>query len=125
MVHTSPVNDQRGFTLIEIMAVLVILGVMASIIAYKYYNEGLQEKAGYAVVLPELNARENMAWSNSKLAGTYTSDIVLMDGMDYDLSNGIWQERTPTNGIFIVRGSALYLKRIPSTHSQCARWERL
>lgn len=125
MKLTPPIKDQRGFTLIELIAVMILLSVLVSIVAVKYYNTGLQDKAGYAVVIPELNARESLGWSQLKLAENYVSDALLMNHVGYDLSNGTWQERNENGGIFLCQGSALHLKRIPSTRARCARWERM
>lgn len=60
--------NQRGFTLIEIVAVLVILGVIAATAIPKYLDMGrdaIIKAAGAAVV--ELNTRERMKLMEWKL----------------------------------------------------------
>jgi len=61
-------HNQKGFTLIEIIAVLVILGVLAVVMIPKYLDMGrgaMIKASGAAVV--ELNSREKMKLMEWKL----------------------------------------------------------
>lgn len=76
-------NNEQGFTLIEIIAVLVILGILAAIAIPKYLDmrkDAVIKAAGGANT--ELNARERLKLAEWKLkdgAGTYpapeTTDV--------------------------------------------------
>lgn len=116
-------NNDRGFTLIEIMAVLVILGVIASVFAFKYYNADVEESTIATKVVPELNSREMMTWSNLKLQLNYTDDKTLFEVLDLELSNGQWTSGpAPTGGTYTYGSATVRLVRTPSTKDGCAQW---
>ena len=64
-------KNRKGFTLIEVIAVLVLLGILTAIAVPKYIDMSEQAKikaieAGVA----ELNSREALQWGQNQLAGT-------------------------------------------------------
>lgn len=73
----SPLRNERGFTLIEIIAVLVILGILAAFAIPKYVDmrESAIVSAGKAAAM-ELSARERLAlahWKLKSCSGDYPS----------------------------------------------------
>lgn len=69
-------TDERGFTLIEIIAVLVILGIMAALAVPKYYD--LEKEArikAAAAAVAEAQARVNLAFARFVLAGHTCAEL--------------------------------------------------
>jgi prepilin-type N-terminal cleavage/methylation domain-containing protein len=74
-------ENQKGFTLVEIIAVLVILGILAAVAIPKYFN--LQEEAknkALDAALGEGIGRVNQWFAKELLTGKTPGEIVYDDG---------------------------------------------
>jgi len=70
MKKSLSLKNQKGFTLIEIIAVLIILGILAAVAIPKYFD--LQDDAAKAALkqaIAELVSRDNLMWSKYKTRG--------------------------------------------------------
>lgn len=73
----TPTRAQQGFTLIEIIAVLVILGILAAVAVPRYYD--MQEEARNAAVegaLASCVGNLNMKFAKHLASGNETDTII-------------------------------------------------
>ena len=125
------VSGHAGFTLIEIIAVLVIISAIAAIAVPKYIDldENAKDRA-LSAGISELNGREALTWADMRIAGTYGSAsdvftaIEYWIGSDYGWSAG--PNRGPAGGgTLVFQGTkAVELDRIDSSADNPARWQR-
>ena len=122
-------NDQ-GFTLLEIIAVMVILSILAAIVVPKYVS--LDESARQRAIdagIAELNGRETLTWSNEKISiSGWVSDEKTFGLIDPFLGNEYeWGTDEPklTGGTLTFKDSApASLSRVESTVERPGSWSR-
>jgi len=125
--NLSRIGNQTGFTLIEIMATLVIIGVMSSVGVQKYdqiSDSASQRALEYA--FRELNSRELLTWGLIKISNEgWQSDEALFTQLDTQLAEAYGWSSGPslTGGTIRMQSTSLTLDRIPSTLSTAGRWE--
>ena len=86
-------RNQKGFTLVEIIAVLIILSVLAAVAVPRYIDLADNSKQrAIDGAISELNGRESLTWANQKISTTgYDGDQKVLDAFDYNLgSNYTW-----------------------------------
>ena len=127
-------NDQ-GFTLLEIIAVLVILSILTAIAVPKYVSldQSARERAIDAAI-SELNGRETLTWSNHKITSSgYLGDDRIFGSVagpsppvDYHLgSDYTWSGTLAIGGGTITfKKFPINLTRVGSTTGQPGWWSR-
>ena len=121
-------NDS-GFTLIEIIAVLVILGVIAALAVPRYVDlENNARQKAVDTVTSEINARESLTWANHKISGSgFVSDAKIFGDVNYIFDpNYTWNSGDPTTsgGTLNFKGEAFSFSRTAATYLKPAVWVR-
>jgi prepilin-type N-terminal cleavage/methylation domain-containing protein len=121
--------NQKGFTLIELISVMIIMGVMASVSIQRF--DILSDSASQRVLhagIKELNIRESLVWTNIKISlDGYTTDEDIFTAVDTNLSAGFeWNPDPPdrvTGGTLTFKSSSMTLNRQESTDTAAGKWE--
>jgi len=119
--------NQKGFTLIEVISVMIIMGVVASVSIQKFdlLSDTASQQALYAGI-KELNIRESLTWTNLKISNAgYTRDEDLYPLIDTNLGGGYNWNPGPTigGGTLYFKAHSKTLTRIPSTERSAGKWE--
>jgi prepilin-type N-terminal cleavage/methylation domain-containing protein len=127
------VSEEKGFTLIELMAMLVIIGVVASVAVKKYNNiSASAELRAIEVGISELNSRETLTWANLIInQGRYPGDDAIwamMTASTYtDIGSSYHWDNGPdkdTGGQLSFGSQTISLIREASTLQVAARWRK-
>ena len=121
------VRNQKGFTLIELISVMVIMGVMGSVTIKKvdFITDTASTKA-LALAVKELNVRESLVWSKIKISmDGYTTDADLFDALGKDLGVKFKWNPGPTidGGTLHCESQLIVLNRTHSTTSAPGKWD--
>ena len=123
-------SNEHGFTLLEIIAVLVILSILAAIAVPKYVSldESARQK-GIDAGIAELNGRETLTWSNEKISNSgWVNDERTFGLIDPFLSNEYeWADGDPKIGggtLSFKESNAVSLTRNESTSVKPGSWSR-
>ena len=126
LIRRYPPN-QKGFTLLEMMSVLVIMGVMVSVAIKKF--DLLSDNASITALkggVRELNTRETLVWTNIKLSETgYTDDTTVFNAVDKGLGHEYSWNPAPTEvaGTLHYKAQSVALVRTRSTRGSVGFWQ--
>jgi prepilin-type N-terminal cleavage/methylation domain-containing protein len=121
--------NQKGFTLIELISVMIIMGVVASVSIQKFdiISDTADERALHLGV-KELNIRESLVWSDIKISTDgYSNDEDLWSLLAPQLNLGGKYHWNPgphisDGGTLHFESRAIALNRQPSTLTSSGKW---
>jgi len=128
-IKLKRLQNDKGFTLIEIIAVLIILSVLAAVVVPRYVDleEGARQRAIDAVI-SEINARESLTWADNKISTNgFVSDAKIFGEIDYGIDpNYNWSPSDPTisGGTLLFKEKSFTLSRTASSFLTPAVWNR-
>jgi hypothetical protein len=119
--------SQEGFTLIELISIMIILGVLGSVAIRKYDNlTNTANVRALAAAVIELNVRESLIWANVKISGDgYTTDEDIFAALDKNLGAKLKWDPGPAvdGGTLHLESHSIRLNRTPSTCTAAGSWK--
>jgi prepilin-type N-terminal cleavage/methylation domain-containing protein len=117
--------NRKGFTLIEIMAVLVLIAIIGTIAAYKLIDlDSSVDRKGIDLAIATLNTNEKTGWLNIKVGSGWVDDADMVTHINYDLgSNYTWVSGpTVSGGTIKFNTQTIVLNRDVSTDIHPGYW---
>ena len=121
-------QDQRGFTLIEIICVLVIMSVIVSITFTRILqaDDGAKQVA-VSLGVSELSLREALTWAAAKISIGTVDDDMIWTRLDKNLGPAYRWDTGPNqrdSSTLRFKETAVSISRSVSTDTHPGKWNR-
>ena len=126
MVKHYLIANRKGFTLLELMSVLVIMGVLVSTGIKKY--DLLSDTASITAIsagVRELNLQETLVWSKIKFSDMdWASDVDVYNAVEKNLGHGYHWSPGPSisGGTLHYKSQSIVLIRTESRRNGAGSW---
>ena len=125
--NVALVANRKGFTLLELMSVMVIMGVLFSVAIKKF--DLISDSSSITAIksgIRELNTQETLVWIDMKLSDTgWTADVDVYNSVEKNLGQGYRWTPGPaiTGGTLYYDSQSVVLVRNPSTRQTVGSWK--
>ena len=127
MQRQFSIRNQKGFTLIEMISIMVIMGVLGSVGIKKYDNfTDTASETILTTAVHELNVREKLIWLDMKLSiDGYTNDADAYAAIDTNVGSRLKRNPGPNigGGTLYCESASYILTRTPSSITAPAKWQ--
>ena len=121
----SNILNQKGFTLLELISVMVIVGVMGSVAVKKMelVSDTVADRA-LMLGIKELNIREHLTWAKIKISNAgWNNDSEVFAEIDTNLAGCGWTSGPVADGGTLrLKSQSAGLTRSASTATSAGRW---
>jgi prepilin-type N-terminal cleavage/methylation domain-containing protein len=120
-------RSNSGFTLIEIITVMVILGILAALVVPRFVDlENQAKQKALDTIRLEINGREILTWANHIISTSgFVSDAKIFGELNLKLDPSfIWNpgDPNPAGGTLRFKGQSYTFSRSASTNLKSAVW---